>query len=124
MRFIYLYFLLFSIGTAFSQEKNQKEVAKKLKVGHKVSIAFSKTPSSKDRYDLALFGYDSGLERPTNCIVQGTVQKKKKSKGSCILTIKVGSGSNCDHCYYGNTQMIEGQTFSYNMTYFNLRVIQ
>jgi len=99
------------------QERNQ--LAKKLKVSDTVNVIFSRHQSTKDRYDLALLGYESSLDQPTNCFVQGLVKQKKKVKGSMILTIEMVN-TNCESSYYGSKLMNKGQTFSYNMTYFNL----
>jgi hypothetical protein len=100
---------------------SMNSMAKRLTIGDTVTVVFSRAQSAKDNYSLALLGYDAPLDRPTNCIIQGIVKQKKKSKGSAILTIQITSTGNCTNSYYGDKAMTIGQTFSYNMTYFNLR---
>lgn len=100
---------------------NRNELAKKLKIGDPVEVVFSRSQSTKDSYSLALLNYESSLDRPTNCIVQGLVKGKKKVKGSSILTIEITNTTNCDSSYFGDKPMNKGQAFSYNMTYFNLK---
>jgi hypothetical protein len=43
-----------------------------------------------------------------------------EEKSSRLLTIQITNTNNCDNSYLGNTQVITGQKFNYNMTYFNL----
>jgi hypothetical protein len=97
----------------------RNKLAKKLKAGDTVTVVFSRNATKKG-YDLAVMTYDASLDKPTNCIIQGEIKKKKKVKGSCILMIEIIDGTNCDNSYYGDKSMNKGQTFSYNMTYFNL----
>lgn len=95
------------------------KLSKALKIADTVSVIFSRNESTKDRFELALRGYELPLDQPTNCFVQGLVKEKKKVKGSVILTIEI-TNTNCDKSYFGDKAMNKGQSFSYNMTYFNL----
>jgi hypothetical protein len=101
-------------------EKNK--LAKTLKLGDTVQVVYSRHPSTRDKYDLALLNYGALVDQPSNCIIDGIVKSKKNSKGSYILSIEIIDTTNCDSSYYGDTAMIKGQTFSYNMTYFNLTI--
>jgi hypothetical protein len=102
-------------------ERNR--LAQKLKVGDSVTVVFSRNQSTKDSYTLALLNYESSaLDKPTNCFIKGLVKQKKKAKGSSILTIEITNTTNCDSSHLGDKPMNKGQTFSYNMTYFNLKM--
>jgi hypothetical protein len=99
----------------------RNKIAKNLKIDDTVSVVFGSNQSTTDRFDLALRGYDLPMDQSTNCLVQGLVKNKRKVKGSTILTIEI-SNTNCENSYYGGKPMNKGQKFSYNMSYFNLKV--
>jgi len=101
---------------------DRNKLAKNLKIGDLVHVVFSRSQSTKDSYSLALLNYESSLNQPTNSVVEGLVKQKKKVKGSTILTIEITNTNNCDSSYYSDKLMDKGQEFSYNMTYFNLKV--
>lgn len=98
-------------------------MANDLKVGDTVNVMFSRHRETKNTYNLALLNYESLVDKPTNCSVQGQVKQKKKENGSSIITITITNITNCDSAYYDGKPMNIGQTFSYNMTYFNLATI-
>lgn len=101
------------------QERNK--LAKKLTIGDTVSVTFSRN-ATRDGYYLALMTYDASLDRPSTCFVRGIIKTKRKVKGSYNLTIEITNTTNCDSSYYQSKEMVIGQIFSYNMTYFNLKV--
>lgn len=101
---------------------NRDELAKKLRPGDTVEVTFARNPDKKDSYSLALLNYEGSLTKPTNCVVQGCVTKKWKEKGSTLLAIQITKPVNCDSSYYNKTLMTKGGSFSYNMSYFNLRL--
>jgi len=101
-------------------KSERSQNTKKLKVGDTVSVVFSRN-ATKDGYYLSLMSYTAPLEKPTNCFIKGRIIEKNKVKGSYNLRIEVITTSNCDKSNYEGTPMIKGRTFSYNMTYFNLK---
>ncbi|MBS1559344.1 MAG: hypothetical protein JST69_11535 [Bacteroidetes bacterium] len=113
----------------YNEHKKQKEslmaerseLGKNLKIGDAVNVVFSRN-AIKDGYYLSQMAYTAPLDRSTNCFVEGKVISKKKIKGSYNLTIEVTNSTNCENSNYEGKPMTKGQTFSYNMTYFNLRV--
>lgn len=101
------------------EERNK--LAKELKAGDIVKVIFSRNEMNNGYY-LTLMGYTAPLEKPSNCFVEGKIIAKKKMKGSYNLKIEVTNTTNCDNSNYENKPMIKGLVFSYNMTYFNLKL--
>jgi hypothetical protein len=58
----------------------RNKLAKRLEIGDTVNVVFSRSQSTKDTYTLALLNYESSLNQPTNCIVQGQVKQRRKQK--------------------------------------------
>jgi hypothetical protein len=100
----------------------RNEQGKNLKIGDSVSVVFSRN-ALKDSYYLNQMMYTASLDKPTNCFVEGKVIAKKKMRGSYNLTIEVTNTTNCENSTYEGKLMVKGRTFSYNMTYFNLKML-
>jgi hypothetical protein len=101
------------------KELEHNKMYKTINIKDTVNVFFSKQKVTADNYSLAFLYYQKSLSDSTYCLVKGIVLDKYKKKESRLLTIQILT-NNCDNSYLGETKMLKGEKFMYNMTVFNL----
>jgi len=108
------------------KRKQIKKVFKALAIGDTIRIPYSVGNKGYDGTDRTpLFNYSYVVnENDFECIIEGIVLDKKKSRKGYIVKYEV---TNCDSCnydstFFGKKDMVVGEVFMYNLKYFKILI--